>query len=591
MVMYNYKDPLSKAKTLNEALTQQVQIMGEKRWLTYYERDKVKSTLSFSKLLNNANNWGKRLINNGLKKGDRVLLILPTGTAFYESYWGILLAGGVPVPAYPPFRLKQIEGYINNLIKLRTNCGAKLLITDKIIKPLLWQLKEQGRKNLPLSFIIPNEINEESTSLKISVSQEDLGLLQYTSGSTGNQKGVMLTQANLLANIRAIGKTIGLNPKDTAVSWLPLYHDMGLIGLMLGSIYWGIELIALSPLEFLRRPFRWIYAMSHHHATITAAPNFAYNLVARKAKEEELDAADLSSLRIAICGAEPIQPATIKSFVNKFAPCGFKHESFFPAYGLAENTLAVTFSKPGEPPYQECIDMRLLDEERKAVVKKPGEGTRFVVSVGAPIDTVKVRIVDDDGNTASEGILGEVIISGPCVMKGYFNNDVPTARAIKDGWLYTGDVGFKLNGRFFIAGRVKDIIIRAGRNYFAEDIEAAISNLPGIRPGGLCAFSVDNKVKGTEDLVIIAEVRDESYKKDLPDLIIKNVMNACGLSVDKAVMTSPRTLPKTSSGKIQRFKARQMYLDGSLEKKADKKNKIGLFTYLKSWIRDKFTRA
>jgi acyl-CoA synthetase (AMP-forming)/AMP-acid ligase II len=401
----------------------------------------------------------------------------------------------------------------------------------------------------------------------------------------------MLTHANLLANIRAVGKTMGLNPKDTIVSWLPLYHDMGLIGLMLGSFYWGIEHVALSPLEFLRRPFRWISALSQHHATITAAPNFAYNLVTRKVKARELENVKLTSLRIALCGAEPIQPATITNFVNKFLPYGFKHEAFFPAYGLAENTLAVTFSKPGEPPYQECIDMRLLDEEGKAVIKEQGEGTRYVVSVGTPIDTVEIKIVDINGNPVNDGILGEVIISGPSVMAGYYNNYTATAKTIKNGWLYTGDIGFLLNGKLFISGRNKDIIIRAGRNYFAEDVEAAISDLQGIRPGGLSAFSVENIAKGTEDLVIIAEVRHESYKKDLPDLIKRRVMNTCCLRVDKTVLVGPRTLPKTSSGKIQRFKARQLYLNGRFEKQAVKNDEIVVFTYVKSWLRDKITPA
>ncbi|MGD9202430.1 MAG: AMP-binding protein, partial [Chitinispirillia bacterium] len=268
---------------------------------------------------------------------------------------------------------------------------------------------------------------------------------------------------------------------------------------------------------------------------------------------------------------------------------GFKHEAFFPAYGLAENTLAVAFSKPGEPPYQECIDMRLLDEEGKAVVKEQGEGTRFVVSVGTPIDTVGVKIVDTNGNPVNDGYLGEVTISGPSVMAGYYKNYAATARTIKNGWLYTGDIGFKLNGHLFISGRSKDIIIRTGRNYFAEDVEAAIGDLQGIRPGGICAFSVENSAKGTEDLVIIAEVRDVLYKKDLPDLIKKRIMNACGLRVDKTVLVSPRTLPKTSSGKIQRFKARQLYLNGRFEKKASKTDKIIVFTYLKSWLRDKIT--
>jgi acyl-CoA synthetase (AMP-forming)/AMP-acid ligase II len=477
-----------------------------------------------------------------------------------------------------------MDEYLGNLATLAENSGAKVLITNGKLRPLLRPVAGMVRHGLELAF--PSGVQRRAGAPEAAVSAEDLGLLQYTSGSTGNQKGVMLTHANLLANLRAIGAGADLSPADTAVSWLPLYHDMGLIGLMLGTLYWGMPLVAMSPIDFLRRPVRWIRALSEHRGTITAAPNFAFSLAARKIRTADLEGIDLSAWRVALCGAEPIHVSTVEAFTRRFEPYGFRPEVFFPAYGLAENTLAVSFSELGRPPHLEHVDGARLESEGRAVRSEPGVGTHALVSVGRPLDTVDVAVVDEGGRSVGEGVRGEVAVRGPSVMAGYYQNDEATAASIRDGWYHTGDLGFFLDGRLFISGRRKDMVIKAGRNYFAEDLEAAAA-VPGVRPGGLCAFAVENRTRGTEEVVLLAECVEGSDRKELTEILRKQILDTTGCRPDRIEFVPPRTLPKTSSGKIQRFRAREWYLDGSLASRGGEVRRLGLWVYLRAWFRDK----
>lgn len=577
-------DALAPVLTLVEALRERVRLSGPKPWLTLYAKDRVEVTLTFGELLDRASLWAGTLAARGVGQGDRVLMVLPTASSFYESYWGILLAGAVPVPAYPPVRLGRMEDYFNTLRGLARNSGASLLITDDLIRPVIRPAEDVDGKKLP--FLLPKEVASRSQPPTVSLGPGDLALLQYTSGSTGNQKGVSLSHGNLLANLRAIGAGVDMRPDDVAVSWLPLYHDMGLIGLMLGTFYWGIPLIAMSPIDFLRRPARWLRALSDHRATLTAGPNFAYSLTARKVRDVDLAGLDLSALRVALCGAEPIYPATIDGFSRRYGPCGFRPESFFPAYGLAEGTLAVSFSDLDTQPLVAHVDARALEVDGAALPVAPGEGARAVVSCGRPLPTVEVRIQGEDGTPLPEGRRGDVLVRGPSVMAGYYRNDEATAQAVRGGWLYTGDLGFLLDGRLYLSGRKKDLVIKAGRNYFAEDLEAAATGVAGVRPGGLCVFAVEDGARGSEEVVLVAEVAPGAKADDLPDALRKAVGEATGCRPDRVVLVPPHTLPKTSSGKLQRFKTRQWYLEGSLEARGGERQTSGLWFYVKARLRD-----
>lgn len=574
------KDHLAHVSTLNEAFAERVKLSGEQNWLTLYDRDKIVATLTFRALFEAAKQWAGALAEVGVKPGDRVVMVLPTERAFYEAYWGILLAGGAPVPAYPPVKMSNLEEYREILGRQIKNCHAAAMVTNEKVLPLVRPAAPEG-----MPVIIPAEIREAKPIEPVKVTPGHLGLLQYTSGSTGSQKGVMLTHGNLVANLRAIGFGGGLRPGDVAVSWLPLYHDMGLIGLTLGSFYWGLPLVACSPVDFLRRPSRWLNMISTHGGSVSAAPNFAFSLVARKMKDEELDALDLSRCRLILCGAEPIHPATIEKFTTRFARCGFPPQAFFPGYGLAENTLAALFSDLDALPRLTALDPKKLEGKNLAVPLPVEEGGKLYVSVGKPVPTVEIAIVDDNGLELPEGGRGEVVIRGPSVMAGYFDNEEATRATVREGWLKTGDLGFVLDGYFYISGRKKDMVIKAGRNYFAEDIEAAAAFVSGVRAGGLCVFSVDDPARGTEEVVLVAEINEK--RPGIEEEIKSAVTEATGCKPDRVVLVAPRTVPKTSSGKIQRFMARNWYLDGSLTRREGERQTTAWWIYLKEMIKDK----
>ena len=486
-------DPLGDATTLNEVLEKRVQLSGTREWLTLYSKNKIECKLTLTDLLEGASAWAAHLSKIGAGPGERVLQVLSTEKAFYESYWGILLAGAVPVPAYPPAHLGRMAEYLENLARLSENCGAKVMITNRRVRPLVSPVQQAMGNDF--RFVVPEEIQFGVSHAMVPVSGSDLALLQYTSGSTGNQKGVMLSHNNLLANIRAIGNWLKFKSDEVAVSWLPLYHDMGLIGLMICTLYWDVPVIAMSPLDFLRDPSRWFRVISDHRGTLSAAPNFAYSLSARK-----------------------VRPA----------------------------------------------------------------------SVGKPIEYVEVRVVDEDNRQIDEGYLGEVLVRGPSVMEGYFGKPEETAKAINEGWLYTGDHGFILDGNLYIAGRKKDLIIQAGRNYFAEDVETAASGVKGVRPGGLCAIAVENPDRGTEDMVLVAEVSKGADQSGLSDRLKTEVCDKTGCRPDQIVLVPPRSLPKTSSGKLQRFKTKALYLDGTIHSRGiTGRCTSGLSTYIKTWLFDK----
>ena len=579
-------DPLGDATTLNEVLEKRVRLSGAREWLTLYSKNKVKCKLTLTDLLESASAWAAHLSKIGVAPGERVLLILPTERAFYESYWGILLAGAVPVPAYPPTHLGRMAEYLENLAKLSGNCGARVMITNRPVRPLVRPVQEVMGGDF--RFVVHEEVQFGVPHSRVPVSGSDLALLQYTSGSTGNQKGVMLSHGNLLANIRAIGNWLKFTSDDVAVSWLPLYHDMGLIGLMICTLYWDVPVIAMSPIDFLRDPSRWFRVISDHRGTLSAGPNFAYSLAARKVRPASIEGSDLSSWRLALCGGEPIFPSTIERFTQRFKPYGFRPEAFFPAYGLAENTLAVSFSELDFPPRLGYLDAMELKVQGRAVSITPGNGARAIVSLGKPVEYVEVRVVDEDNRQLEECFLGEVLVRGPSVMEGYFGNPEETAKTIQEGWLYTGDLGFILDGNLYIAGRKKDMIIQAGRNYFAEDVEAAALGVKGVRPGRLCAIAVENPDRGTEDMVLVAEVSKGADQSGLGDRLKTEVFEVTGCRPDQVVLVPPRSLPKTSSGKLQRFKTQALYLDGTIHSRGVSGQRTsGLWTYLKAWLVDK----
>jgi acyl-CoA synthetase (AMP-forming)/AMP-acid ligase II len=580
-------DRLSGAKTLAEVLATRASLSGDRRWLTLYEKESARESFTFGEFYERASRAAGCLSSRGVVQQDRVLIILPTSIGFFETFFGALLLGAVPVPLYPPVRLNLLGDYEENLKKLAAVTRARVLVTEELMLPIARRPVEAGGT---MAVVSPEDLRKGSPAAPAAFDGSSLGLLQFTSGSTGVQKGVALTHSNLLANVRAIGSVLGLGEEDAGVSWLPLYHDMGLIGMAIAPLYWGLPLFCASPIDFLRRPSRWLRMISENRATVTAAPNFAYSLAARKVRDSEIEGIDLSSLRVALCGAEPINAQTVSGFTGRFGDYGLSPKAFLPAYGLAENTLAVSFSGLGEGARVLSVDRALLDGEGRAV--KPVEGSlkRVLVSVGKPLPTVEVEILGEKGKPLPEGWRGEICVAGPSVMAGYFENPEATGKALKAGRLHTGDLGFILDGDLFICGRLKDLVIRAGRNYFAEDLESAAA-VEGLRPGGVAVFSTEDSGRGVEEIVVVAETARP--REGMEEEIKMTIGSATGCRPDRVILVAPHTIPKTSSGKIQRFMLKNWYEEGKLAEREGKRGNLPVASYFLAALRDfasRFTR-
>jgi 1-acyl-sn-glycerol-3-phosphate acyltransferase len=498
--------------------------------------------------------------------GDRVAIMLPTGREFFAAFYGALYAGCVPVPLYPPARPSQIEDHMRRIAGIVANAGAILLITDARAKPLGHLLRAQC-PSLRAVVTVADLSRAAAAPLPPPPRAEDTAFLQYTSGSTGNPKGVVLSHANLLANLDAMARASGVSAKDIFVSWLPLYHDMGLIGACMGSLYVGFRLVLMSPLAFLARPGRWLWTIHRHRATVSAAPNFAYELCVNKLDERELAGLDLGSWRLAYNGAEPVSPATLERFTESFARYGFRASAMTPVYGLAESSVGLAFPPLGRGPLIDRVDRAALSA---GGIARPATGddahTQRIVSCGLPLPGHVIRIVDADGNELPERTLGRVQFQGPSATRGYFRNPEAT-RSLFDGeWLNTGDLGYLAAGELFLTGREKDVIIRGGHNLYPQELEEAVSRLPGVRPGGVVVFPATDAQSGTERLVVLAEIRDDTAENRARiDAEINGLaVDLIGMAADDIVLAPPRTVLKTSSGKVRRAACRERYERGEL---------------------------
>jgi 1-acyl-sn-glycerol-3-phosphate acyltransferase len=497
--------------------------------------------------------------------------MLPTSAAYFACFFGVLLAGGVPVPIYPPARKAQLEDHLRRQSGILRNSGVVQLIT---VTEAVSVAKLLGNTVASLRQVL-DAATLESRGSEVVLGRkrpDELAFLQYTSGSTGDPKGVMLSHANVIANIRADGHGMHVAPGDTFVSWLPLYHDMGLIGAWLGSLYHGVHLVVMSPLAFLSRPARWLQAISRYHGNISAAPNFAYELCIKRIQDHDLEGVRLNSWRIAANGAEAISAATMNSFCSKFAPYGFDQKSMFPVYGLAECSVGLSFPPPGRGPIIERISRSGL--ARKGVATPITEDVHStdefcLVGCGSPLPAHQLRIVDKANQEVPERTEGRIQFCGPSATTGYFDRPEATASLFCDGWLETGDRGYITGGELFITGRTKDIIIRAGRNIYPAEFEDAVGDLEGVRKGHVAVFGSSDPQTGTERVVVLAESRKrgDEQQSDLRDAIMALGDERLGLPPDEVVLVSPNTVLRTSSGKVRRDACRQLYENKQLVKK------------------------
>ncbi|MFO1434299.1 MAG: AMP-binding protein [Candidatus Competibacteraceae bacterium] len=552
-----------RAATLLDVLDWHVQAQPDRTYLTLYGNDdRVERELSYSALYQGAQRIATGLRGRGLQPRQTVAIMLPTGVDYFLSFFGTLLAGAVPVPLYPPFRPSQLEEHLHRHHRILNNAQTPILITVPEAKPLARLLQAQVDA---LHHVLTVEDLLATTGPEFSpplLRAGDLALLQYTSGSTGDPKGVILSHANLLANIRAMGARVQAGPTDVFVSWLPLYHDMGLIGACLGSLYFGLTLVLMSPLSFMARPARWLWAIHRHRGTLSAAPNFAYELCLRSANEAGLKGLDLSSWRMAMNGAEPVNPDTLVRFARRFSAYGFNPAALAPVYGLAEASLGVSLHAPGRGLILDRVERRAFMQAGQALPVSPDDTDALCfVSCGQPLPEHAVRIVDAQGRELAERQEGRLEFRGPSCTQGYYRNPDATRRLFDNGWLDSGDRAYLANGELYITGRVKDLIIRGGQNIYPYELEDAVGAIAGIRRGNVAVFASRDPASGSERLVVVAETRQTSSeaRAELRARIQAVAVDLLGTPPDDIVLTPPYTVLKTSSGKLRRAALREQY--------------------------------
>lgn len=508
------------------------------------------------------------LAARGIRRGDRVALVLPTCPEFVECFFGVLCAGAIPVPLYPPVRLGKIDEYHHRTAAMLRAVEAAMVVTDHRIRRFLGIAVQTAGPRLGCVLAADLGGGTIGTAIETSAldpAPDDIALIQFSSGTTHDPKPVALTHTNVLYNLAAIGRHFteaGLADK-IGVTWLPLYHDMGLIGNLLSAFYHPVPLTLLPPELFATRPAAWLRAISRHRATISAAPNFAFGLCHSRIRDDELDGVDLSSWRLCLNGAEAVQADMQRRFAERFAPWGFAAASFTPCYGMAEASLAVTFKPAGTS----CTTLQVAaDRLATSGVVESGRkelGRKELVSVGRPLAGVEVQIRDDDARPLPDDRAGRIFVRSPSVMAGYFGRPDLTDQTLHDGWLDTGDLGFSHAGELFVCGRRKDTIIIRGANHAPQDFEAALDGLPGVRTG--CAVAVGFVPDGDEEeaLALLVETTPDPPVALAHEVAVR-VLERTGIAVTHVELLAPGTLPRTSSGKLRRSEARMRWQAGTL---------------------------
>ena len=519
--------------------------------------------VSWARLHDDARAMAAALQANGVGPGTHVAILGPTTRPLVTAIEATWIAGATAVMLPLPMRLASIEDFLRQTRARLLASDAVVLVIDPQLAPFL--NPEPGDPPvLGLDELAPGPGRPTASAYVRPTDDPDaLAILQYTSGSTSDPKGVMLPHRCVTANLDGIVAAAGLTQDDVGVSWLPLYHDMGLIGLLTTPMTIGMDLALAAPQDFLAAPARWMEWMHAFGGTATAGPNFSYVLASRALRR--LQGLDLRRWSLALNGAEPVDPASVEAFADAGAAHGLRRGSVFPAFGMAEATLAVTFPPRGRGLMVDAVDRRVLESDQYAAPVDPDQASaRQLALLGRPLPGLQVRVCDrSSGTEMREREVGEVEIRGTSVTPGYYRKPEATAATLHNGWLRTGDLGYLVDGELVVCGRIKDVIILGGRNVYPQDVERAVADVTGVRAGNVIAFGTEGK-RGRESLVVVAESKGEELDA-IRNAVKSAVYDAVGIPPEDVVLVRPGSLPKTSSGKLQRSLCRDRYFGAELE--------------------------
>jgi fatty-acyl-CoA synthase len=552
------------ARTLVESLYAAAEIHGGEDAFVVV-RPSGDERITYRRLTDRVEGIARHLIRLELGRGERIVLAAGDPERFICIFLGAQRAGLVPVPAAPPATVQDCALWARATGRILRTAGARALVVDEgLTRVGPWLRQAIGSDFLFLSAVELEGAPGPPLPALNAMSPPDLALIQFTSGSTADPKGIPTTHAALIANSDTITHDVlrMRRRQDVAVGWLPLHHDMGLVSMLVGPIRMGCASVVMSPIDFAKRPARWLGAASAHRGTITFAPSFAYDLVTRR--PPALDGLDLSSLRVIGCGAERIRPDTLRRFVRYYASVGVRHDALVPCYGMAESVVGIALSTPGEGMLTECLDRKEVAHGfARKVARESSAAAVEIVCCGRALPGHEVEVVDDSGGVLPDRHIGEFRVRGPSVAAEYFEDPVASATTFTAMGLLTGDLGYLDNGLVFVTARRKDLVIVEGRNHAPSDIEEAVERLPGVRPRSVVAFSSDGPF-GEELVVVLEPELGRQAGKPDPDAVRSAIQREFSLPLREVAIVSPGAIPRTTSGKLRRAETRQRYERGTL---------------------------
>ncbi|NUQ84195.1 MAG: AMP-binding protein [Anaerolineales bacterium] len=522
-------------------------------------------SVTLDQLLRGSQSFAQTYAREGIQPGEVIVLILQHGEDLLYAFWGAILHGAIP--AIMPFLTEKLspERYRADLASLMSVTNPSAIVTYPEFEDEVRSAIREG--DSVCSVIVTNRIEPQKELNFDSLAgfgrkPEDIVLLQHSSGTTGLQKGVALSHRSVFNQLNAYSRALSLSDEDAVVSWLPLYHDMGLIAGFIMPILSGIPLVLMSPFDWVRAPYKLMQSVTKYRGTLTWLPNFAFNFCAQKIRDRHLEGVDLSSLRAIINCSEPVRFESHQAFYERFKPYGLKWEALQTSYAMAENVFGVTQSRLGTAPVVDEIDREAFMVRRVATSPLDGRPAMRMMSSGRPLENVAIRILDEKGREAPERVVGEIALKSDCMLTGYYNREDITKKAFMDGWYLTGDYGYMAGGEIFVSGRKKDMIIVGGRNVYPQDLEALACEVPGVHAGRAVAFGMFDEAQGTEEVVIIVEVdaEDPAEQGKIADAIRLHVTKNSAIALRHVRVVGPQWIIKTSSGKTSRVANKEKFI-------------------------------